>query len=150
MDIFRKKEAFSLMELLVAVAIMGVAIAPLVSGIVRSWKVSLEATRQSRAVMLSQWKLNQQLGTVDFGSLQNIQQSGCNFDSHVPVDNNLFGCEVTVSNQAGSTDNFEVKKIEVKIFYDSILTGKTRTIQCSDVNNCGRPDRVTYRTKFKK
>lgn len=138
---------FSLIELLVATAILGVAVAPLVSGIVQSWRVSLEATRQTRAIMLSQWKLEQQLAEVDFANLQDRSISNCQFESYVPTSDGNFECEVDVEDLPQGTNNFETKEISVTIHFDSVLTSNRRTIQCSDVNNCNRPDRVTYRTK---
>lgn len=130
----KSDRGFTLIELLVTIAILGGALAPLVTAYVTSWRASLQAERTSRAVTLAGWKIDQIQTQEDFDSVSD--ETG-NFGSEWgQAEFNQFDYEVTVSDISGDQANFEAKEVRLIVSFPDIFSSSQRTIRCRDVSTC--------------
>ncbi len=139
---------FTLVELLVAIVILGVAIVPMVDAYVQSWTASIEADRKTRAIMLARWKIERVRSNTSYDALSGIDRSSCSLPTgYWESDGGEYGCEVNVTTVPGS-DTFEAKKIGVKVFFSSVVYKNERTITCTNSCSISQPDFITYISKY--
>ncbi|MFB6226950.1 MAG: prepilin-type N-terminal cleavage/methylation domain-containing protein [bacterium] len=133
-----KSEAFTLIEVLVALTLLSVAVVPLTTSYVVSWRSSQDAHRRSRAVMLSQWKMAE-LRAEDGYEVTSQSRSECELKP--PYDetgSDMFDCTVAVE----SSDEFnDTKRVTVTILYDSPFGGEssvdiTMSFSCHTPRSC--------------
>jgi prepilin-type N-terminal cleavage/methylation domain-containing protein len=137
------ESGFSLIELLVAITIMGVALVPMLGAYTRSMMVSLEATRKSKAMMLGNWKLGQIRSVNAYSALSSKSRTECS----LPAGYGDYACEYTVEAVPGTAE-FAAKKIELRVHFSSSVYGGERTISCNDSSSCDQPDLMTYISKY--
>lgn len=146
--LFHNRAGFTLIQVLVAVAITGVALVPMISSYVYSLTVTIDADRRGIAIMLGRWKLSQIRSQLDYSSISSQSKNTCSLPRKFSESGNgIFQCELNVSNVTGSHSNFELKKVGICIFYPSISRGKQKSIRSSNSSSCSNPDFVTYVTK---
>lgn len=145
---------FSLIELLVTIAILGIIMGPMVSAYVFAMQTSIDAQRRSKAVMLANWKVEQLRAEKGFSGLETgtTDKSSCSLPApYNSSDKGIeYNCEIIVEEVSGTDPNFAAKKVEIKIFYDSVVTGNERTITCGDASDCNAADYATYLSKLEK
>jgi len=132
--VHRGERGFTLIELLVTIAILGAALAPLVTAYVTSWRASLQAERTTRAVTLAGWKIDQIQAQQDFDSVND--ETGNFGNDWGQTRFNKFDYEVSVSDVSGDHANFEAKEVRLIVSFPDIFSSNQRTIRCRDVNNC--------------
>lgn len=135
---------FALLQVIMALAIISVILVPMVNSYVSSWRQSLAAEKRSRAKMLVRWKLEKQMA-VDFGSLESVDAEDCQLPGEIP-DVEDFQCSVTVEELNGSSSNFDVRRIDVTILYQSLQSDGERSVFCPELEDSSCPDLTTYRT----
>lgn len=135
---------FALLQVIMALAIISVVMVPMVNSYVSSWQQSLAAEKRSRAKMLARWKLEQQMA-ADFGSLESVDAEDCQLPGGLP-DAEDFQCSVTVEEVSGSSGNFDVRRIDVTVLYQSLQSDSERSVFCPKLEDSTCPDLTTYRT----
>lgn len=146
------RQGFSLVEFVVAVAIVGIGVVPLLSAYYFSWKSTREAERKSQAVMLGRWKMERLRSTQGY-ALQNNQDrisNGGNCFQFLPeqfrntnasLEKGEFECSVRVRTLSSPPRRL----VELRVFYVSPFGGE-RTISCREPASCDRVDFVSYFT----
>lgn len=131
-------QGFTLIEVLVALALLAVAVVPLITSYVVSWRSSQDAQRRSRAVMLSQWKM-EQLRALEGYSVSSKDRTQCSLKP--PYDTpktDLFDCTISVTDSSEFSDT---KRVTVRVLYDSPFGGEsivtmTSTFSCHKPQGC--------------
>lgn len=95
--------------------------------------------------MLAQWKLQEQM-SIPYGDVNDTDQSDCDLASNLP-EANQYNCKVVVNNVNSSSSNFDVKRIDVTVFYNSMTSEGTRSVFCTNISGSSCPDLTTYRTR---
>lgn len=145
------KKGFSLVEFIVAVAILGIAVIPLISAYLMTWKSNIEANKQSRAIMVARWKLERLRSTQGYSGIGTADRDrdSCTLPGHFDDE---FDCRIDVTDQPASDGSYEFnrRRVGVTIFYNSRFGG-LRTIQCPEAQECldnNRPDLIGYFTQL--
>ncbi len=132
------QDGFTLIEIIAAIAIVGVALVPMLQAYVISWEAAIQADRTATALMLGRWKLGQV--QVEQGYLNAASTSG-NFGADWrDEDYEDYYYRIEVEEFSGAHPEFSGKRVLVWIEYYDIVTGRDRTIHCSDAAECDRPD----------
>lgn len=144
---------FSLVEFMVALAILGIAILPMVSAYVFSWKSNVEADRRATAVVLARWKLERLRTEKGFAGISAGEsettevyqdRSDCELPDFYHEQTNIrYECRVRARDYYNSTTGYEVKEITLTMYFPSVFGGE-RTVQCRSVDECETPDFTTY------
>jgi prepilin-type N-terminal cleavage/methylation domain-containing protein len=135
---------FSLVEFIVAIAVVGIAVVPLISAYYYSWKASMEADNQSEALMVARWKIGRLRSTESYNTISDVNRGNC----LTGLSNRLqtkFDCRLRVEQK----DDPPRDLVKLWIFYESFFGGE-RTIDCPNGlgnNGCNNPDFVTTFTK---
>lgn len=143
-----RNRGFSLLPLLIAITIIGIIVVPLLNGYVSSWQRTLAADQRSKAHMLARWKLQEQM-SIDYASLADQDKASCNLPSNLP-EIDKYDCKVVVENVQSSSSNFEVSRIDITIFFNSVDSQGNRSVFCAEITDANCPDLTTFRTKLTK
>lgn len=140
---------FSLVEFIVAIAILGIAVVPLISAYLFTWKSNIEGTRRSEAVMVARWKLEQLRSIEGYSGIgtSDRDRGECTLPDHFDDE---YDCRIDVTDQSSDDHEFNRRRVGVTIFYTSRFGGE-RTIRCPEAQNCvdaNRPDLVAYFTEL--
>lgn len=138
------KGGFALLQVIMALAIISVILVPMVNSYVSSWQQSLAADKRSRAKMLARWKLEEQMA-ADYGSLESTDAEDCQLPGGIP-DVEDFQCSVTVEEVSGTSDQFDVQRIDVTVQYQSLQSDHERSVFCPELEDSTCPDLSSYRT----
>lgn len=146
MRIRAEKRAFSIVEFLVAVAIVGAAIIPISYAFTMSWEANIDASRRSKAVMLGRWKLEKVRSLNSYEELDDVPRTDCELpEPHWEHDGGKYGCEITVRQIDSDHDRYEAKELAITMFLPSGGEAK-KTLQCQSAN-CSQPDFITMVSK---
>lgn len=140
----RFEGGFALLQVIMALAIISVILVPMVNSYVSSWQQSLAAEKRSRAKMLARWKIEQQLA-ANYGDLESVDAEECQLPGGIP-DVDEYQCSVTVEDVGGSSGQFEVRRIDVTVLYQSLQSDGERSVFCPELEDSSCPDLSTYRT----
>lgn len=140
---------FSLIEFLAAVALIGIAILPILGAFTFSWQSSVSSFRRSKAVMLGRWKIEQLRTTETYSEIDDVSRKNCKLPS--PYWSNAdpageYECEITVHPISHDHDRYSAKQVNIKIIF-ATNQEKERTLNCSDMNKCSQPDFSTMIAK---
>lgn len=130
----RRNPGFSLVEMLVAVAIVGIAVPPLITTYVRSLQSSIAAEDRATAMSAAEWKLADYISRNYYDEMSDEEGSFDEEDVDGAFDN--FDYEITVTETTGALDEFQIKKIGICVEFDDVLGTGRRTINHSDPADC--------------
>ena len=139
-----REGGFALLQVIMALAVISVILVPMVNSYVSSWQQSLAAEKRSRAKMLARWKLDQQMA-AEYGDLESVDTEDCQLPGGLPNVED-FQCSVTVEEVNGSAGNFDVRRIDVTILYQSLQSDGERSVFCPELEDSSCPDLSSYRT----
>lgn len=143
LNFFRKKRGFSLIELMVTVAIIGIAIVPIMMSYVRTWQTTIAAKRLTIATMLARKEIEKLQATTSFGNMSTGNTTGNFTGAH-----DDYSWKRKISKLNGSSNSYNAKKIQIRVNYNSILTGSKRSVTCSKVSACDSWDYSKVVTKL--
>lgn len=129
---------FSLIEMMVTIAIVGFAVVPLINGFVFSWQTIIEAQNRSKAVSLANSMTNHLRSVEGFDG--NLDKSGNFEDFFGNPELSDFEYETNVQSIGGSYTNFEAKQVTLQIRFPSQFSNAKRSLKCADASNCSLPD----------
>lgn len=142
------KAGFTLVELLVAIAIVGIALVPMVTGYVSAWRMGMNAERRSDAQMLGNWLVDYIQAVHGHEGIDDIADDGEmkdlieDHDAAVGTESldeyyekySMFDYVIVVDDDIGAHSGFDGSLVQVSIEYPDIMTGENRTIRCSDLS----------------
>lgn len=133
-----EETGFTLIEIIAAVAIVGVALVPMLQSYVISWEASIQADRTATALMLGRWKTGQIKVESGYSNASSVSGNfGADWQDELYED---YEYRVEVEEFSGSLPEFAGKRVSIWIQYSDMVTGNERTIHCVDAADCERPD----------
>lgn len=139
-----RADAYTLIEVLVAMALLAVAVVPLMTSYVVSWRSSQDAHRRSRAIMLSRWKLGQLRAVQGFSGVSSQDRTSCTLKPpYDEVKTDRYDCTVKVNQYSDfhAAANQNPKRVTVTVLYDSPFGGESSvklssTLACLNTGDC--------------
>lgn len=135
------ESGFTLIEFIVAVAIVGIAIVPLMGANYFSRQSNKEANKQAKAVMVGRWKLERVRAKKGYDTVSEEDWGNCLNDLSTELKED-FDCQVRV-NPGPESPPPNTKQVELRVRFNSSFGGQ-RTIKCRSMDSCSTPDFVTY------
>lgn len=144
------QQGFTLVEVLVAVALIGIALAPLMYAYTYSTRLTLETQRVTLANVLARHCLAQMSATVDYTNLDNADCSTTAGDFDPPYGDFHYQTDVQRFT-AGSDPNLDLTVLRIKVIFPTLFGDEHRTLSCpsgvgKDGSGCDQWDLATVVT----
>lgn len=140
------ESGFSLIEFLIALAVLGVAITPMLSGMVYSWQATIHSVRQSKAVMLGRWK-EAMIRSADGLDVRDESRSECKLPApYWSKANGNYSCEIITTMPSSTNPRLQSRRVDIRMYFTTPLQG-LRTIECRNPDSCNTSDFSFYLTK---
>lgn len=139
----RRDDGYTLVEVLVALTLLSVAIIPLMTSYVVSWRSSEDGHRRSRAAMLARWKMGQLRAVEGFTGVSSKSVSDCVLKEPYRSVGDTYDCKINVKRLTtfNTSADKQPKQVTVNVLYVSPFGGRssvklTSTFACLDPRDC--------------
>jgi len=133
------ESGFTLIEILMAMAILGVVLLPLSQAYVISWQTSMRASHLAEAQMLGRWKVDQIKAEDGYQASAHTGNFGDEWNDSTY---DIYDYTVQTETFPGAHPDFVGETVRLWIEYPDPVSGNQRSIHCSDINDCDRADFV--------
>lgn len=146
----RDQRGFTLVEVLVAIALIGVALVPLMYAYTYSTRLTLETRRVTTANNLARHCLAQMTATVEYTGLDNADCSTTDGDFDPPYEEFHYQTDAERFT-AGSDPNLDLTVLRIKVIFPTLFGDNHRTLTCpggvsEDGSGCDEWDLATVVT----
>jgi prepilin-type N-terminal cleavage/methylation domain-containing protein len=123
-----RPKGFTLIELMITIAILGIAVIPMMMVYLDTWQATIEAKRRNQAIMLARQQVNLLRGQTSYN---NIPASATN-SFNAPYNSFRY---VISSSQLSGDPNYHAKKLSIRVCFPSMYGGQ-RSVSSPEVPDC--------------